>query len=37
MPVFLPDLPQAMFKALLHATLAVAYLGVFPAAIAYFT
>jgi drug/metabolite transporter (DMT)-like permease len=34
--VFLPDLPHAMYKSSLHATLAVAYLGVFPTALAYF-
>jgi drug/metabolite transporter (DMT)-like permease len=37
MLVFLPGLPQAIQSAPLDATLAIVYLGVFPAAIAYLT
>ncbi len=37
MLVFLPGLPQAISTAPLDATLAIVYLGVFPAAIAYLT
>lgn len=37
MLVFLPGLPGAIARAPLEATLSVAYLGVFPGAIAYST
>jgi drug/metabolite transporter (DMT)-like permease len=37
MLIFLPGLPQAISTAPINATLAVVYLGVFPAAIAYLT
>ena len=37
MLVFLPGLPQAIFAAPLHSTFSVAYLGVFPGALAYVT
>jgi len=37
MLVFLPGLPQAIFSAPLYSTISVAYLGVFPGALAYLT
>ncbi|MBN1121336.1 MAG: DMT family transporter [Anaerolineae bacterium] len=37
MLVFLPGLPQAISTAPINATLAIVYLGIFPAAIAYLT
>jgi drug/metabolite transporter (DMT)-like permease len=37
MLVFLPGLPQAVLLAPLHSTFSVAYLGVFPGALAYVT
>jgi len=37
MLIFLPGLPQAIFSAPLYSTFSVAYLGVFPGALAYVT
>jgi drug/metabolite transporter (DMT)-like permease len=37
MLIFLPGLPQAILSTPLHSTLTVAYLGIFPAALAYVT
>ena len=37
MLIFLPGLPQAIFSAPIYSTLSVAYLGIFPGALAYVT